>query len=193
MQELLFQFHVTTSALLEAQKDTYLSICHKCNVKPVFIQLPKGQHMQQPMFTALIEGKSFSVAYEKVAEILKEFSSFPPVRIKAEVDPINDYLFTNITTSKWQPYYEWHCNIKFINPIITKSLAQTHRAHLSENSLEADAKFLTIRDYGSKELFLERTANLSNALQENHIPIIKEKFEYCIYDNKLELDKGWAE
>lgn len=193
MQELLFQFHVTTSALLETQKDVYVSVCQRCNVKPVFILLPKGQYMQQPMFTARIQSKNFSEAYCKIEGILKEFSDFPPIRIKAEVDAKNAHFFTNEATPQWQPYFEWHCKIQFVNTTVTKSLAVEHQAHLSENCLEEGKKFLTIRDYGSKEQFLEKTARLSKALQENDIPIIKEKFEYCIYDSKLELDSGWAE
>lgn len=193
MQELVFQFHVTTSTLLETQKDVYVSICQKCNVKPVFILLPKGKYIHQPMFTVLIQAPNFSKAYHEIEEILKEFSRFPPIRIKAEVDAKNAYFFPDMATAQWNPYFEWHCKIQFLNPIVTESLAGRHQAHLSENCLEEGKKFLTIRYYGSKEQFLEKTAQLSKALQENNIPIIKEKFEFCIYDSKLELDNGWAE
>ena len=194
MSEILFQFHITTCVLSETQKIRYQEICKQYAVKPVFIILPKGQYIQQPMFTALIYGKYFDEAYQKSQYITDAFekAGFPAKRVKAEVFAENADLASIPDDSCFKPYFEWHCKVEADNLDLIKNLSRKFEGHVSENTLETGTKFITIREYGCKELFYSKASQLSQALKQNNIPIIKEKFEYCIYDSRLELDQGWA-
>ena len=71
-------------------------------------------------------------------------------------------------------------------------ICNTHRAHLSSNSLknEDNLRFITLREFGTKQQFESRVQNILNALHKGW-DIIKQESEYCIYDNNVFLDNGW--
>lgn len=190
-----FQIHVTLKELNLSDKNKFLKICSDEQVKPVLIELSEGEHINQPMFTKLVECINLEEALNSLKETVKVFekNNFVIDRFKIEVAPENDYLFENIKTKYFQPYYEWHCKIIVERVELLNKLCEEYNAHLSLNSLDNDqTKFITIREYGDKEIFYNSTKNLEAKLLEGNWKIVKQKFEYCIHDSKLELDDGWA-
>ena len=188
-----FQFHITINDLVETNKNSFLILCKKNNVKPVLISLDKGKYIRQPMFTKVVENESFEQAFEEIEKVCKIFkeNNFKILRIKSEVPPENSENFKE-KNSKF--YFEWHCKVSFEKKNLIEKLCYENNAHISKNSLEDEecTRFVTIREYNDKTIFYSNTKKLSDLFIENGIKIIKQKFEYCIYDNKIELDSGWA-
>lgn len=183
---MLFQFHITTD-LIE-QKQPFLQLCAEKNVKPVLIELEKGDYIKQPMFTQLVETENFSQALGQVQHTIKAFerAGFVIRRVKVEINPDEnqDYLAE-------QNYYEWHCKVKPNQMLQLKTLCEQHHAHLSLNTLYSGERFITIR-HTQKTTFYQWVQQMQTVLKQIGQPVIKEKFEYCIYDNFIELDKGWV-
>ena len=197
MEKIIFQFHVTIQDLPKEKKEDFISLCIKNQVKPLLIVLPEGDYLKQPMFTKLIKSTSFKTALFWVEQTIEHFETagFSIARIKAEVFSHDSNLFQSMDYKNFQPYYEWHCKVKIENEEETEQLCKKYNAHLSANSLEEDGKtkYITIREYNSEELFYKAVNQFYEILLEkNIVTIIKQKFEYCIYDSRLELDKGWA-
>lgn len=185
-----FQFHITVGSLRnEAEIHNFSSLCATENVKPLLIVLEKGDYIHQPMFTKVIEAPDFSIAQQQINQVIDTFvkNGFSIVRVKAEI-PAEDYVFQP-PVGDFTPYFEWHCKVLLTEAV--KPVCLQHQAHLSLNSLD-ETRFVTIREYGSKELFDSRTKACLESLTEKAVPVLKEKFEYCIYDSKTDLDKGWA-
>lgn len=197
MEEITFQFHITIHDLAKEKKEDFLVLCAKEQVKPLLIVLPEGNYLKQPMFTKLIKSTSFETALSLAEQTAKNFekSGFSVARIKAEVFSQESNLFQSMNFQNFQPYYEWHCKVKIEKEEETEQLCKKYSAHLSANSLEEDGKtkYITIREYNSETLFYEAVECFHQILLEKKIvTILKQKFEYCIYDSRLELDKGWA-
>lgn len=197
MEEITFQFHITIYDLPKEKKENFLTLCTKEQVKPLLIVLPEGNYLKQPMFTKLIKNTNFETALflaEQTAENF-ETAGFSVARIKAEVFSQESNLFQSMNFKNFQPYYEWHCKVKIEKEEETEQLCKEYSAHLSANSLEEDGKtkYITIREYNSEASFYEAVERFHQILSEKKIvTILKQKFEYCIYDSRLELDKGWA-
>lgn len=197
MKEITFQFHITIHDLPKEKKEDFLSLCAREQVKPLLIVLPEGNYLKQPMFTKLIKSTNLETALPLAEQTAENFekSGFSIARIKAEVFSQESNLFQSMKFKNFQPYYEWHCKVKIEKEEETEQLCKKYSAHLSANSLEEDGKtkYITIREYDSEVLFYEAVERFHQILSEKKIvTILKQKFEYCIYDSRLELDKGWA-
>lgn len=196
MKEFTFQFHVTMSDFSVKEKETFVKICEKEEIKPLLIKLPQGIYLKQPMYTKLIKQKSLEnsiLEIEKTNSIFK-LNNFYPIRIKSEVNAEDSDYFNKTYLPNFTPYYEWHCKILAENISLITNICKKYDGHLSENSLEENQnkKFITVREYGAKENFYKNVSKMYNTLIEHNIKIFKQKFEYCIYDTKIDLDKGWA-
>lgn len=183
-----FQIHVTTAPLAAEQKNDYAALCQKHQLKPLLILLAEGVSINQPMFTYLVEADDLAGAQESLKPILTDFAikGYPALRIKAEIDPNEE-----IVTQNSGLYYEWHCKIAAENLPIAQQLCQLHGGHLSQNALRNGERFITIREK-ERAVFYRQVTQMSNAVKQSPLKILKEKFEYCIYDNHQLLDKGWA-
>lgn len=196
MYNICFQFHITIADFELNQKDKFLSTCIKTNVKPLLIVLTKGTYINQPMFTALIKSDNFYDADMQSNKIINIFKAenFEVVRKKIEIDPKDIVNLKEIPTCPSPPYFEWHCKINAYMSDALKHMCKENDGHVSENSLENNEnyKFITLREYATEHTFNYKVSKLVTILEVNNIKIIKQKFEYCIYDNKIELDKGWT-
>lgn len=194
--EFNFQFHVTIEDFSAEKRNFFIELCRKNEVKPLIISLPRGKYLKQPMFTKLLSNNQLENAIKeinKTADIFKS-NNFQPIRIKGEVNAEDYEHFNKIQTSKFKPYYEWHCKVEAQNIPLINELCMKYNGHLSKNSLEENEnkKYITIREYKNKEKFYNSTSKMYDILLENNINIVKQKYEYCVYDNRLELDEGWA-
>jgi hypothetical protein len=58
---------------------------------------------------------------------------------------------------------------------------------------EVETRFVTLREYGGREVFEMRVRELVADLGREGWPVIKDVSELCVYDSNIELDKGWLE
>ncbi len=191
-----FQFHITVREFKLDDKEKFIKLCEDERVKPLLIVLNKGNHIDQPMFTKNVESNDFNEANEEIEAIVKRLheNGFEIVRKKVEVSPKQESYFNNPLNKNSKPYFEWHGKVKIYDIPMVEKLCKDLGGHISRNSLDEQGKvrFITVREYESKEKFHERVEKLVFILNENSIEMIKEKYELCIYDNKEELDSGWV-
>jgi len=114
------------------------------------------------------------------------------MRRKAEIPQEHAESFP-IPQAGFEPYFEWHCKVIVHDIEVVETLCHELSGHLSRNTLDDAGKerFVTVRQY-DKAVFDKCVEPLLNALIQKEIPIVKQKFEYCVFDSRLELDKGWA-
>lgn len=183
-----FQIHITVKPLFDDWKNSFLNLCDKVNVKPVLIKLPNGKYPEQTMFTYLVKEDLLDKAKDKVNKICEFFieNKFEVIRKKIEISPEENYNYISECN-----YYEWHCKVVDTNLEHFQNICKDLNAYVSKNNLESGQRFITIRGYNREE-FYKNTDKVRFVLLENSIIIVKEKFEYCIYDSLLELDDGWV-
>jgi len=70
MQTIEFQFHITFDNFSTDKKQDFINLCERENVKPVMIVLPKGDYVNQPMFTKLVSQETFAAADNEVQKQL---------------------------------------------------------------------------------------------------------------------------
>lgn len=187
-----FELHITVSGIDAVHEQDFISQCAKQNGKALLIELARGEHMQQPMLSKVIYADGIDKAIADVgieADILAA-NGFHVERIKIEVPAMYANLFEAVYNKDM--YYEWHCKVEYSNVDSLLDLCNEHKVHLSRNALknEADRRFITLREYGSKEHFEERIAMLIDALN-NKCTVQKQHAEYCVYDSNTLLDNGW--
>ncbi len=188
-----FQIHITLKEFDLNSKSQFLNLCEEEKVKPLIINLPQGNFITQPMFTKLVDTLTLEDALNISNHSIETFkqNNFSIARIKVEVQPENDYLFEYVKSDNFKPYYEWHCKIIVQREQLLEELCNKNNAHLSLNSLD-NTKYITIREYENKDKFYTDVKDFESKLLLGNWEIVKQKFEYCIYDSRLELDSGWA-
>lgn len=146
------------------------------------------------MFTKIVKSSDFDRAFDLVNKLTRKFeeNNIKIARIKGEIISEDSKYFQVSKNHDFKPYYEWHC--KIIIGSITDIIGLCHKydAHLSINALDEDSRYITIREYDSELLFYQKVEKFNEILIKQDVTILKQKFEYCIYDSSLELDKGWA-
>lgn len=190
-----FEVHITVDDVELAEKERFVAFCQSQGVKPVLIELDKGNHISQPMITALLQHPNFQEANEEVEKMATslEENGFIVVRKKVEISPKEtSYFFYPIVNST--PYFEWHGKVEVDDVEQLKALCERKGGHISRNSLKKDGRlrFITVREYGGPEAFYETVNTIHEILTTNNIPLLKEEYELCIYDTREELDSGWV-
>lgn len=192
--EIPFELHITTESFSASRQAEFVSFCSAANAKPLLIELAKGEHTIQPMFSKVVYtgniDKALSVA-TGIAVSLDQ-AGFPVKRLKIEV-PAEHSGSAAIQTDGVTNYFECHLKIRLYREDNLLSLCEKHQVHLSLNALKdaAHTRFITLREFGSKDIFEQRVEQLAEALEQGGWPVIKQQAEYCIYDNNNLLDNGW--
>jgi len=191
-----FQFHVTVGNLNLGKITDFISLCEKLNVKPLLIELPVGDYLQQPMFTQKPFAKNLKEARVIVAKTITELqkNGFAIAREKAEVHPDDACYFTEHYDG-FTPYFEWHGTVLAEPITLVEAIATKNGAVVSKDSLDIDKRrrFITVRTRDNKEKFYAMMSQVVNELKANNIEIVNEHLEYAVYDSCLALDGGWAE
>lgn len=192
-----FEYHLTVNDLELKEKERFIKTCENLGVKPVLIILDRGNYVNQPMCTGLIRCETIAEADKKIDKVVEQYreNGFEVIRKKVEIPPQEDQYFYELREKGAHPYFEWHGKIEIEVDEIpkVKELVKDLGGHISRNSLNKNGKirFITIRDYESKDRFYDRAEKIKAILRENEITFIKEAFELCIYDSREELDSGW--
>lgn len=194
MNNIPFELHITVRDLLAIDVDHFVNCCTEQEAKPMMIELARGEYIHQPMMNKVIYATSLQQAIFS-ANILSqalEQLHFQVKRLKIEV-PADKYLHGFEMSKDFNPYFEWHGKVERKNLDILLELCSAHQVHLSLNALKKEhaTRFVTLREFGSNELFQGRVRKVSAALTAGGWPVIKQQAEYCVYDNNLFLDNGW--
>jgi len=190
--EIPFEIHITTAS--STPENRFVEYCNSIDAKPILIKLAKGNHIQQPMLSKHIYAADLKEILAKANDLTTSMqkNNLEVKRLKIEVQAKHAHLF-QVVSPNFKKYYEWHGKIKLVQEKDLLEICTDHQVHLSLNSLrnESDIRFVTLREFGTELKFKNRVTELSTVLNENCWPIIKEQFEFCIYDNNIILDSGW--
>ncbi|WP_044640070.1 hypothetical protein [Risungbinella massiliensis] len=192
-----FEYHLTVHDLELQDQEKFISVCEAEQVKPVMIVLDQGNYIHQPMCTGLIKCENLINVDKEIEKVANKFrdSGFEVIRKKVEISPKEDKYFHELRAKNSKPYFEWHGKIEIVVDDIpkVKNLVKNLGGHISKNSLNKNGRvrFITIRDYESKDRFYKRAEKIKSIVKENKISFLKEAFELCIYDSREELDSGW--
>jgi hypothetical protein len=189
-----FELHLTTGLLPVKEVDAFESFCTDHGAKPLLIELARGEYINQPMFNKIIYVTTLDEALQTATVFSQQLiaRNWKVQRLKIEIPAFHADEW-NGTDQEFEPYFEWHGKIQGHPTPALNGLCQQHRAHLSLNALKKveNYRFITLREYGSRNIFEQRLKTLAVSLTEAGWPLIKEVSEYCVYDNNVYLDKGW--
>lgn len=187
----IFEIHITVKA---ESTGIFVELCSKLGVKPVFIELPYGQHPEQYMTSSWITGTS-EKAQNKAAilvQTIKDLGS-EVLRVKVEAGASNEGVPEEEPPKDPSRYFEFHVKIDITEQDLDfQDALKKHSAHLSLNSLKGDPnrKFVTLRIYNSgRKVAFNR---LDTLLLDIKNPLAVER-EFCIMDTNKLLDKNWIE
>lgn len=194
----MFEIHITTKKLKETEVEQFVKFCSSIDAKPILIELAEGITMQQPMISKVYSEISAGELKNKIEILETKFKeqSYDVVRTKVEV-PL-DYInrgrreFPNYRGQ----YYEWHGKVEFEDlGKIQQVLSRFQNAHLSKNALkdQSNRRFVTVRSYNNKRLFLSNVDSIKKTIAQNGFQLIKDEYEYCIYDSNKTTDSGWMD
>ena len=194
-QTIPFELHLTFDKVSATNIEVFAARCEEEGGKAILIELARGDYQHQPMFTKVLYLANLPEALHAASQYDLSFKAndFLVNRVKIEIP-------AQLTDSaNWQlqpgfvPYFEWHGKIKYERPDELLQICTDHQVHLSLNALKnaTATRFITLREYGARQQFETRLAQLIQALNQQGWPIYKQQAEYCVYDNNLILDQGW--
>jgi hypothetical protein len=189
-----FEIHITTDNFTSDRQADFVDFCITREAKPLMIELSKGDFINQPMFSKIIFANNLGDILSISTEISNSLNNhgFLVKRLKIEI-PSDKSDLLKYCPSDFDRYFEWHCKINFTQTDSLLKLCEKHKVHLSLNSLknEANIRFITLREFGTKLRFEQRILSLLSGLQNGKWTILKQQSEYCVYDNNNFLDNGW--
>lgn len=190
-----FEAHLTVAALAPWQEWEFLQTCEALSAKPIFIELQRGQHWQQPMATFGLMAKDSTEAIAKCLPMALRLNAkgYKVIRTKLEIPAEN--VGKVFAANGFAGYFEWHGRILLENTVKLLEICAQHGAHLSRNALrnDPDHRFVTLRTHLHKLDFEEKLQKLKADLALAGIHIQKERAEYCVHDTKMQLDAGWLQ
>jgi hypothetical protein len=189
-----FELHITTGLLPVKEVDDFAFFCTDHGAKPLLIELARGEYINQPMFNKIIYAATLEEALQTATEFSQQLiaRNWKVQRLKIEIPAFHADEW-NGPNQQFEPYFEWHGKIQGHPTPALHDLCHQHRAHLSLNALKKaeNYRFITLREYGSRETFDHRVKGIAASIATAGFPLIKEVSEYCVYDNNVFLDKGW--
>jgi hypothetical protein len=192
--EIPFEIHITTDDLASNRQQEFVDFCLTRTAKPLMIKLSKGDFVNQPMLSKVVYATSLDAILSNASEISGALTNqnFGVKRLKVEIAYNHADLFKNYL-SRFEKYFEWHGKVVYAQVDTLLEVCEKHRSHLSSNALtnQLNARFITLREFGTKHEFEQRVLALTKDLQNGNWTILKQEFEYCIYDNNNFLDNGW--
>lgn len=185
-----YEVHLTVQIADQVEYQKFNEICVHLDAKPLEIILARGKSPQQIMLSKVSYADDLERALVNVQSWVNLFKkhNLEILRTKIEM-PFAQYMLSQIA----QDYYEWHGLIEYQDASKIEKLCQYHQVHLSYNALKhyANLRFLTLREFGDAEVFLQRLHVLKTALTAQNQIIYKERLEACVYDTRVDLDQGW--
>lgn len=194
----MFEVHITTNPIEESEILKFKKFCDLINAKPILIELPEGAVKQQPMISIVFKDIEQGTLKAKIKKLEASFidHGYSVVRTKVEV-PL---AFMNEGAKEYPDYkgqyFEWHGKVEFEDLNLLKNmLIRTPKAHLSANALknQPNRRFVTVRSYGTKSIFQNQVRSIKYNITNAPFQLIKDEYEYCIYDSNKAIDNGWID
>jgi hypothetical protein len=192
-----YELHLTATPQPYSALPRFQTTCADLGGKAVLIELPEGEHPQQPMFSAVIQSDDYHAVRQHIQMLANRFAAqgFTIVREKIEIPADCAVCFQTSYPNEKPCYFEWHGKVRHKTeelPTLRAYCSCCH-AHLSRNTLRhtPDQRFITVRHSGNYTEFVGRVQKLLDDLPDS-VSLIKQQFEYCVYDGNLDLDKGWT-
>ncbi|WP_066800063.1 nucleotidyl transferase AbiEii/AbiGii toxin family protein [Moraxella oblonga] len=201
----LFEIHLTVNELNNDKINDFENLCQNLGGKAILIELPMGEYTQQPMMTYVKKANNVTEILAEIDTLKPQFfnQGFEIIRTKIEIpaDQYDEYI-TEFPNTKG--YFEWHGKVEFYKDnqglqILRYAVESLDiPAHISKNALkhQQNIRFITYRNYDKNEFYqgIEKIIDKlnRNILGKDYFNLIKQQSEYCIYDDKLTLDDGWA-
>jgi hypothetical protein len=180
-----YELHVT---ILPQRILEFASFCKELNAKPLYIQLDRGIHKNQPMLavtTMLPDDRSAKGWARDYAEVVQEH--FPVVRTKLE----------SRLTEGPNEYYEAHWKLDFPfgdSDLLLDALVKG-KPHLlrSHNLFDSRIQYLSQRIYSSSDPLVASSVFNGSDVQISFggLPLVKTHYERCVWDSNPALDYGW--
>jgi len=202
----VFEAHITIMPLEYNAKKKFIAFCEMQGLKPVQIELSRGDFVQQLMTSSQHKGEFEAVlaSVKKIAQNLRK-EGFEVKRVKLEASPFNENLPANNTEVARHPaenYFEHHLKLSLPADLAGKEvtllqICTLHKAHLSRNAFKENKnglveRFVTVRHYGlGRQEALACLDVLKEAITINGFQILKTITEYCVYDDDVQLDANW--
>jgi hypothetical protein len=155
----------------------FKDFCENFNIKPIYIELERGDTPTQVMTSSLHEGdfEKIKKEVENIAQKLQN-NHFQISRMKIEAHPDNIGVPLQnkaILAHQINNYFECHFKILLDKNFETlKNICENNKAHLSKEAFES---------------FEE----LENILIKNNFKIEKKIVEYCVFDDNEFVDNNW--
>lgn len=185
-----YQLHLTFE--VEAGRlEAFADACAGLGGKATIIELPRGHHRTQPMFTKVVHVASLKEARAAAANFLDRLAAGPGFRARREKIEV-PFEFAPEAIDIAETYFEWHGKIVYEKDAGLTALCEQHGAHISRNAVKGQEanRFVTLRDC-SKSRFNSRLDALINALISGGWQLLKSKKEYCVFDSRPVWDGGW--
>ena len=201
-----FESHVTVEALPPDQVKKFQDACLEIGVKPILIELSRGDTPVHPMTAGKHRGRLPDVIEyleNDVAAHLRH-RGFKVSRIKVEAAPWNEEIPLTNTEAEQCPdnYFEFHLKVLLDSMERYDELAgicEQHVTHLSSNAFKKreDGKleyFTTMRCYNMGRTVAQvEFTGLAPAIKMAGFETCSEVCEYTVYDTNLSLDDAWLE
>lgn len=186
-----YELHVT---VLPQRILEFSAFCKELQAKPLYIQLDRGLHADQPMLAATamlpddLSAKLWAMDYASLVD-----KHFPVARTKLE----------SRLTEGPNEYYEAHWKLEFRTSFDCFGEADREferflcgKPHLlrSRSLLDGRIHYLSQRIYRSGDpVEASQAFNASGAsIGSSGLPLVKTHYERCVWDSNPALDFGWA-
>jgi hypothetical protein len=200
----LFEAHITVEPLSTTQTELFTQFCFEKGLKAIQIELARGSAPVQPMTCSRHEG-DFLTIKEEVLTLAKSLKSsgFSVNRVKIEAYPLNSgipHTQAALAFHSEKNYFECHIKLRLNAQDSEEKLlaiCDKHQAHLSNNAYKKLSegyyeKFVTQRLYGMGKMEVEdKFEQLKFDLEAAGFEVLKSIYEYCVYDDNVNLDDNW--
>lgn len=190
-----FEAHLTVGPLSPWKEWDFIQICEELEAKPIFIELQRGQHWQQPMATKVLQAKDTAEAIIKCLPIAMRLNAKGYKVLRTKLECPAQLAGSVFPAAGFDGYFEWHGRIRLEQSVKLLEICARHGAHLSQNALrhDPDHRFVTLRTYLTQQDFQDKLAQLKAELLSAGFIFQKERAEYCVHDSNFRLDEGWLE
>lgn len=201
-----FEAHITLAQMQADEMSRFAQFCVENALKPIQIELARGNFALQQMTSSVHEGEFAQVLadVQRIAESLRR-QDFTVTRVKLEASPFNEGLpadCTEVAQHHAENYFEHHLKLLLPTDLAGKAdsltqICEAHHAHLSRNAFKhredgQAERFVTLRHYGlGRQKATQALQALRTEIEKNGFQVLKTITEYCVYDDHVGLDANW--
>ncbi|MCB9599103.1 MAG: hypothetical protein H6721_11415 [Sandaracinus sp.] len=198
----VFEAHVTVRTTDPDELERFATLVGALGAKPIFIELPEGATLFQPMTGSYHHGELPEVQAE-VFELARRLTDagFEVTRVKIEATGSNrDVPHTDEEAQALDGYFEVHLKVSLpagADVEALRALVTPHEGRLSRNARRIDGdvvtRFVTLRIYGrGLDEARRRHLALHHTLVDAGYRVSDALLEFTVYDSDVGLDAGWG-